>query len=190
MATPKLLLEQDQSCLYVNCGSASEPPMQTLSFPVKEFDGEKFVLFQDYTEAEVFLGEWFGIEPTASYDDTEGNNMVELAYIMACNTIAHDVNGTIPFDDWTAGFKPIDTPNGAEGDYIYAMSGQDFELVKQAFETDPKTVWTVMDDDGALTIASGIRRVNSLGYSITMHPEGKHLAHVFEYDDFEEEDAA
>lgn len=183
MAIPKLQLGINEPKLYAHCGSATDRPMQTLSFPVVECDGVKYVLFEDHSEAAHLLEEWYGIAPTEAYDSPDGNNMVELAYLMACNTIAQNPEHSIGFSEWMAAFEPIDRLNGAEGDFLHQLSGPDFDVVKQAFDADPLTVWTALNDvNGNFSYGAGFHRVNRDGYVITKHPHGRIEPHVFDDD--------
>lgn len=179
MTTPHITIDEIQPAVVVQLGSASCHPMQTLRFPLIKCDEVAYVLFEDHDQAKDLLGDWYGIEPTEAYDSPDGNNMVELKYLWACAIIAKSPNGEIEWDDWIAGFEPIERSAGQEGDYMFALSGPEAEQVKAAFDVDPCTVWTVLDSDGELTIAGGLHRVNRTGYMITKRAEGRTPAHVF-----------
>ena len=73
-------------------------------------------------------------------------------------------------DDFLARFKPVPNPidpgAGFDG-CLFETFGDDLAYVQAQ---DPNLVWTVLDSDGQLSIASGFHVVNRLGYLIASVP--------------------
>ncbi len=73
-------------------------------------------------------------------------------------------------DDFLARFKPvlnpIDPSAGLDG-CLFETFGEDLAYVQAQ---DPNLVWTLLDCDGQLAIASGFHFVNRLGYLIASVP--------------------
>lgn len=82
-------------------------------------------------------------------------------------------NKQISEDEFFAKFKPRKNPFVADsswGGTMLETYGRELEHVQDALKTAPGTVWTVLDVDGALIVASGYHHVNRMGYIITEVP--------------------
>ena len=77
------------------------------------------------------------------------------------------------YDDWFAKYKPVKNiiARNSEG---YGFEGCMFETFGEELnhvrKTNPKNVWTLLDNEGTWEISSGLRVVNRLGYFITEVP--------------------
>jgi hypothetical protein len=73
-------------------------------------------------------------------------------------------------DDFIARFKPVPNPIDPDAGFdgcLFETFGEDLAYVQAQ---DPNLVWTVLDGDGQLAIASGFHVVNRLGYLIASVP--------------------
>ena len=71
-------------------------------------------------------------------------------------------------DDFLARFKPVANPidlNAGFDGCLFEAFGEDLAMAQ-----DPDLVWTLLDCDGQLAIASGFHLVNRLGYLIASVP--------------------
>lgn len=91
----------------------------------------------------------------------------------------------LTLDEFYDRFRPVPHPRDPYAPFWCCMLetyGEDLEHVHRIQETMPNTVWTVLDCDGELIIASGYHHVNRMGYIITEVPYGHD--EIFEvYDD-------
>ena len=89
-------------------------------------------------------------------------------------------------DEFEAIYKPqknhIDD-NASYNKWGYETFGEELEYVLSIAEKEPRRVWTVLDADGTLPIASGYHLVNRMLYIITEVPcpEGQEIEVI---DDF------
>lgn len=77
------------------------------------------------------------------------------------------------YDYWETNFKPIKNTISkyADDDLIHFETyGNEVEFVKQAYEKDPKTIWTEVDGDSGTYIVAGYHFVNRIHYYITENP--------------------
>jgi hypothetical protein len=73
-------------------------------------------------------------------------------------------------DEFLARFKPVPNhidPNRGFDGCLFETFGDEFAYVQAQ---DPNLVWTVLDGDGQLSIASGFHFVNRLGYLVASVP--------------------
>ena len=73
-------------------------------------------------------------------------------------------------EDFFARFKPVLNPIDSNAGFdgcLFETFGEDLAYVQTQ---DPHLVWTVLDCDGQLSIASGFHFVNRLGYLIASVP--------------------
>ena len=61
-------------------------------------------------------------------------------------------------------FEKRYAPISRDGDIIFETYGSDLDTIKRA---DSKNLWTLLDCDGRLIIASGFHYVNRMGYILT-----------------------
>lgn len=66
-------------------------------------------------------------------------------------------------------------PNAPFNDCMFETYGAELDFVRRQ---PPGRIWTVIDADGAMAIASGYHRVNRLGYLISTVPVSE--AHEYE----------
>jgi hypothetical protein len=77
------------------------------------------------------------------------------------------------YDYWVDNFKPIkNTVSKYPDDSLihFETYGEEVEFVKQAYEKDPKTIWTEVDGDSGTYIVAGWHFVNRINYYITEKP--------------------
>jgi hypothetical protein len=77
------------------------------------------------------------------------------------------------YDYWETNFKPIkNTVSKYPDDSLihFETYGDEVEFVKQAYEKDPKTIWTEVDGDSGTYIVAGWHFVNRINYYITENP--------------------
>ncbi len=70
-------------------------------------------------------------------------------------------------DKWFETYRPIKNPHEKDASfdgYMFETYGKE---LAQVLVTDPRLVWTYVEVDGNLYIASGFHSVNRLGYFIT-----------------------
>jgi hypothetical protein len=83
------------------------------------------------------------------------------------------VHASINWDTFEYHYKPktnhLDS-NASYGGYMFETYGEELEAVKQAYNTNPATVWTVICDSGNVDVSSGFHFCNRLGYIITEIP--------------------
>lgn len=74
-----------------------------------------------------------------------------------------------PFEALEEKYEPTEFPDTETGNpCLLETYGPELELVKQ---TDPRHVWTVLDDDnGDLVVCAGFHFVNRVNYIITKKP--------------------
>ena len=97
----------------------------------------------------------------------------------------HDLTG----DDFLARFKPVSNPidpNAGFDGCLFETFGEDLAYVRAQ---DPNLVWTVLDCDGQLSIASGFHFVNRLGYLIASVPVAPDHTYSVACEDLTEPDA-
>ncbi len=63
----------------------------------------------------------------------------------------------------------LDKRAGCEG-FLFEVRGREFEVVREAHNKNPDTVWTLLDCDGKLVVGSGMSFVNRMGYFVTEVP--------------------
>lgn len=77
-------------------------------------------------------------------------------------------------DEFIEKYKPIKNPAHDDGDVWYGCvidaNGMEFKRVRAALETNPDTVWTVIETDGEISVTNGFHVVNRMGYLITEVP--------------------
>lgn len=113
---------------------------------------------------------------------------------------------TDPFGDWWEKYRPTGKPSlnagpmvGDEPKLLCWSNPADWQQVVDADAKDPLTVWTLLECDGLQYIASGLHRVNRVGYFITELPAEPDLGDVpldddddldemFELDDLDSQD--
>jgi hypothetical protein len=74
------------------------------------------------------------------------------------------------YDYWVDNFKPIkNTVSKYPDDSLihFETYGDEVEAVKQAYEINPKTIWTEVDGDSGTYIVAGYHFVNRINYYIT-----------------------
>ena len=74
------------------------------------------------------------------------------------------------YDYWETNFKPIkNTVSKYPDDSLihFETYGDEVEAVKQAYEINPKTIWTEVDGDSGTYIVAGYHFVNRINYYIT-----------------------
>jgi hypothetical protein len=85
----------------------------------------------------------------------------------------------ITLDEFEETFKPKINPatgeNGPWNGTMFETYGKELEQVKKA---DPDKVWTLLDNDGEMTIAAGFHFVNRMGYMITEVPAPEQFVEV------------
>lgn len=80
------------------------------------------------------------------------------------------------FEQWWDTFQPTGEPTTHGGPHIgndpkmFETFGADLAMVRKAHETNPRTVWTLLDCDGELYVGAGYHFVNRIGYFITKKP--------------------
>lgn len=77
------------------------------------------------------------------------------------------------FDEWTEKYKPINNPNAQDENSpdLFETYGDDHERVLQQHKIDPKTIWTLLDnDEGDLVVSAGYHVCNRVNYFITEVP--------------------
>jgi hypothetical protein len=77
------------------------------------------------------------------------------------------------YDYWVDNFKPIkNTVSKYPDDSLihFETYGDEVEAVKQAYDKDPKTIWTEVDGDAGTYIVAGYHFVNRINYYITENP--------------------
>lgn len=74
----------------------------------------------------------------------------------------------LTWKQWEDEFEPIE---GAHGSCLFETFGDELEAVRAAFESNPLTVWTVLDGGGTyLNLVNGAKWINRLGYYVTKQP--------------------
>jgi hypothetical protein len=82
------------------------------------------------------------------------------------------------FDVWERKFIPVKNHNAPDDcggafvtEFMYETYGADYQFVWQHNESNPRTVWTIVEgDSGAWYLIDGLHFVNRLGYVITQKP--------------------
>lgn len=81
---------------------------------------------------------------------------------------------SITEDEFIERFRPVpnhlDLAAGfdlGDGGCLYATSPKEWQFIVRQ---NPRTVWTLIEEDGRLVIESGIHIVNRLGYLVTEEP--------------------
>jgi hypothetical protein len=77
------------------------------------------------------------------------------------------------YSTWEETFKPIkNTVSKYPDDSLihFETYGDEVEAVKQAYEINPKTIWTEVDGDSGTYIVAGWHIVNRINYYITENP--------------------
>lgn len=66
-------------------------------------------------------------------------------------------------------FRPIKNPHGDRGwnGTLWETHGAEFNFVRNQHENN---VWTLVEEDGLMTILSGFHHVNRVGYFVTEVP--------------------
>lgn len=78
----------------------------------------------------------------------------------------------LSYEQWIEQYKPI-TPPGEFRSYDGLMLetyGLDADTVQTQQKHYPKTVWTLLEEDGAMWIGAGFHWVNRMGHFITEVP--------------------
>jgi len=91
-------------------------------------------------------------------------------------------------DDFIARFKPVPNPIDPSAGFdgcLFETFGEDLAYVQAQ---DPNLIWTVLDCDGQLAIASGFHVVNRLGYLIASVPVAPGHTYSVACDDLTEPD--
>ena len=76
-------------------------------------------------------------------------------------------------DDWKKKYTPVENTyarNGWGWDdkcHMFETFGIELDFIKRQ---DPKTVWTLVDEDGKTYLIAGIHWVNRLGYVVSEEP--------------------
>ena len=99
-----------------------------------------------------------------------------------------DTHDALTEDDFLARFKPVSNPidpNAGFDGCLFETFGDDLAYVR---DQDPNLVWTVLDCDGQLAIASGFHFVNRLGYLIATVPTEPDRTYSVVCDDLTERD--
>jgi len=73
-------------------------------------------------------------------------------------------------DDFDRLYIPLENQFTKDGTTTFETYGDEFNHVQNVFDTDPQTVWTILEVDGAQYIDAGFHHVNRLGYIITREP--------------------
>ncbi len=94
---------------------------------------------------------------------------------------------TIDKDEFFRCYKPVKNPFVKFGSWDGCMLetyGLELAHVQEVMKTDPDKVWTVLDCEGDLIVASGFSLVNRMGYIITEIPVSPgEMVTVEDYDD-------
>ena len=80
---------------------------------------------------------------------------------------------SITENEFEAQYSPEANPLDANASWNGPMLetyGEELELVKRVDSKTPGRVWTILDCDGHLVVASGFHFVNRFGYIITKNP--------------------
>lgn len=67
-------------------------------------------------------------------------------------------------------FQPVANvlnPDASWGGWLFEPAGKELAMVNTIFRAAPGKVWTVLECDGKLLLASGMHVVNRMGYIIT-----------------------
>jgi len=92
-------------------------------------------------------------------------------------------------EEWCEHYKPIDNLSserfgfsvGDRDQIVHACRGVDMSAISNS---DPKTIWTLLDCDGIPIVTNGYHRVNREGYLITQKPfSGDDIEIYFDEDD-------
>lgn len=86
------------------------------------------------------------------------------------------------YDTWFDTYKPIQNhfdDNASMDGTMFETYGQELEFVQSQFEGNPGKIWTLIEEDGKTSVASGLRHVNRLGYYITEESYGGDYVEVF-----------
>lgn len=65
---------------------------------------------------------------------------------------------------------PANEGSGEPMNCLWETYGEELAFVQAAQEKDPKTIWTLIEEDGISFILPGARFVNRLGYFVTTTP--------------------
>jgi hypothetical protein len=80
----------------------------------------------------------------------------------------------ISWDDFVKTYKPqlnhLDSNASMGEGWMYETFGEEIKYVHSILESEPNRIWTVLDTDEDLTIASGYHYVNRMGYVICEVP--------------------
>lgn len=184
MAIPTFIIAEN--ILYANVGDANNLPMTTLSFSIiTDFSGKQFVVFPDAQAAELYLEEWFEMEPTSSSAiEIDGNDCVELSYF-ELQIHANNNNNQADWDLWFDACKPVSNHIGHNAPFdglMFSATGEEWQHVINTYTETPDCVWTIVDggddedtEEPSITIESGLTRINVIGYIITALPYRKML---------------
>lgn len=89
-------------------------------------------------------------------------------------------------DEFVERFRPVpnhlDLHSGfdlGQGGCLFAPTGQSMQFVRAQ---NPRTVWTLVEEDGCLFIESGLHIVNRLGYLVTAQPIEDDIAYTVALD--------
>ena len=77
------------------------------------------------------------------------------------------------YDKWEETYQPINNTISKYPDdtlITFETYGDEVEAVKQAYEINPKTIWTEVDGDNGTYIVAGYHFVNRIHYYITENP--------------------
>jgi hypothetical protein len=80
-------------------------------------------------------------------------------------------------------FKPLKNTlddNASFDGCMYETFGKELEKVRSIFETNPLTVWTIVDCDGELVISAGYGFVDRAGYLVTEVPAEAGVEYIIE----------
>jgi sulfatase maturation enzyme AslB (radical SAM superfamily) len=93
----------------------------------------------------------------------------------------------ITWDEFEEQFKPIQNHldnNASCNGWMFETYGAELDYVIEQTHKDPFKVWTVVDNDGLMSITDGYHIVNRMGYIITEVPF-VHMTEVIDPEDIE-----
>lgn len=75
-----------------------------------------------------------------------------------------------PYDKWIDKYLPIKNYYDANASYdglLHETYRKELEFVRQTHLLYPRTVWTLVEEDGRMAIIAGFYLVNRIGYFVT-----------------------
>ncbi len=76
----------------------------------------------------------------------------------------------ICWNEWLETFNPIKNNVSSNSSYdgmMFETYGNDLVEINKSIESNSYSVWTALDSDGVILIASGLFNVNRIGYFLT-----------------------